>query len=63
MNEQGAAITTWGVGTRLVTASDEPALGGVYKLSMIGREGAALEPRVKVSEQAAKVSKDRKSVV
>ncbi len=39
-----------------MTAYDQPALGGVYKLSMIAREGRALEPRIKVSEQAAKTS-------
>jgi nicotinate phosphoribosyltransferase len=53
---QGAAITAYGVGTKLVTAYDEPAMGGVYKLSMIGRAGGKLEPRIKLSEQAAKIS-------
>lgn len=53
---QGAAITSWGVGTKLVTAYDEPAIGGVYKLSMIGHDGGALEPRLKLSEQAGKIS-------
>jgi nicotinate phosphoribosyltransferase len=54
--QQGAAITAWGVGTRLVTAFDEPAIGGVYKLSMISHAGGPLEPRLKLSEQAAKIS-------
>ena len=56
LKEQGAAIDVWGVGTRLVTAYDQPALGGVYKLSAIRTPGGAWEPRVKVSEQAAKVT-------
>jgi nicotinate phosphoribosyltransferase len=56
LRHQGAAISVWGVGTKLVTAYDQPALGGVYKLSMIGRAGRALEPRVKVSEQVGKIS-------
>lgn len=56
LKEQGAAIDIWGVGTRLVTAHDQPALGGVYKLSAIRRPGEQWIPRVKVSEQAAKVT-------
>ncbi len=56
LKHQGAAISVWGVGTKLVTAYDQPALGGVYKLSMIARDGRPFEPRVKVSEQAAKTS-------
>ncbi|HHJ99444.1 MAG TPA: nicotinate phosphoribosyltransferase [Actinobacteria bacterium] len=56
LKEQGAAIDVWGVGTKLVTAYDQPALGGVYKLSAVREPGATWEPRVKVSEQAAKVT-------
>jgi nicotinate phosphoribosyltransferase len=54
--QQGAEVTAWGVGTKLVTAYDEPAIGGVYKLSMIGPGGGPLVPRIKLSEQAAKIS-------
>lgn len=53
---QGAKVNVWGVGTRLVTAYDQPALGGVYKLSAVRCVGGAWEPRVKISEQAIKVS-------
>lgn len=56
LKEQGATIDVWGVGTRLVTAHDQAALGGVYKLSAIRRPGEEWIPRVKVSEQAAKVT-------
>lgn len=56
LKEQGAAIDIWGVGTKLVTAYDQPALGGVYKLSAIRSEGAEWSPRLKVSEQTAKVT-------
>lgn len=56
LKEQGARIDVWGVGTRLVTGHDQPALGGVYKLSAIRRPGGEWVPRVKVSEQAAKVT-------
>ncbi|MBS3734878.1 MAG: nicotinate phosphoribosyltransferase [Phycisphaerae bacterium] len=55
LHEQGAAIDLWGVGTRLATGYDEPALGGVYKLSAV-REGDTWRPRIKLSEQLAKVS-------
>jgi nicotinate phosphoribosyltransferase len=54
--EQGARIDLWGVGTRLVTAWDQPALGGVYKLNAIRGEGGEWMPRIKLSEQAAKTS-------
>jgi len=53
---QGAKIAVWGVGTRLVTGFDEPALGGVYKLSASRRPGEAWKYRVKVSEQAVKTT-------
>jgi nicotinate phosphoribosyltransferase len=53
---QGAKISVWGVGTQLVTGGSQPALGGVYKLGAIRNEAGGWEPRVKLSEQAAKVS-------
>jgi nicotinate phosphoribosyltransferase len=54
LKEQGAAATVWGVGTRLVTGGDDPALGGVYKLGAVREPGGAWQHRVKVSEQAIK---------
>jgi nicotinate phosphoribosyltransferase len=56
LKDQGARIDLWGVGTRMITAYDQPALGGVYKLSAIRRNGGPWQPKVKVSEQAIKVS-------
>jgi len=56
LKQQGAAISVWGVGTRLVTAYDQPALGGVYKLSAVREQGGAWRHKIKLSEQAAKVS-------
>lgn len=53
---QGATIATWGVGTRLVTADGDPALGGVYKLSAVRAPGGRWQPRIKLSEQTAKVT-------
>ncbi|MFH1924746.1 MAG: nicotinate phosphoribosyltransferase [Planctomycetota bacterium] len=56
LKDQGAAIGVWGVGTRLVTGHDQPALGGVYKLSAIRSADGAWQDKVKVSEQTAKTS-------
>lgn len=53
---QGARIDVWGVGTRLVTAWDQPALGGVYKLNAIRESDGRWSPRMKLSEQVAKTS-------
>jgi len=53
---QKAAINVWGVGTRLVTAYDQPALGGVYKLAAIRKPSGAWESKVKLSEQVAKTT-------
>lgn len=57
LKEQGATINVWGVGTKLATSYDQPALGGVYKLA--ATRDRPTEPwryRIKLSEQAAKVS-------
>ncbi len=56
LKEQGATIGVWGVGTRLATAYDQPALGGVYKLTAVGGANGALEPKIKLSEQTIKIS-------
>jgi len=53
---QGATIGVWGIGTRLVTGYGDPALTGVYKLSMVREPGGLWQPRIKLSEQAAKIS-------
>jgi nicotinate phosphoribosyltransferase len=54
LKQQGAAIDTWGVGTKLVTAYDQPALGGVYKLSALRRADGTWEHKLKLSEQTIK---------
>lgn len=53
---QGAKIAVWGVGTKLATAYDQPALGGVYKLGAIKSGEGEWEPKLKLSEQAVKTS-------
>lgn len=52
----GAEITSWGIGTRLSTAYDQPALGGVYKLAAIQEEDGSWSPRIKKSEEEIKTS-------
>jgi nicotinate phosphoribosyltransferase len=56
LKSQGAKISVWGIGTKLVTAYDQPALGGVYKLSAIQNEDGTWTPKIKLSEQTAKAS-------
>ncbi|MGK0389613.1 MAG: nicotinate phosphoribosyltransferase [Maribacter sp.] len=56
LKEKGAKISVWGVGTRLATAYDQPALGGVYKLAAIREKNQDWEYRIKLSEQTIKVS-------
>jgi len=56
LKQQGAAINMWAVGTKLITAYDQPALGGVYKLSALRRADGTWEHKLKLSEQAAKIN-------
>lgn len=56
LKSQGAKIAVWGVGTKLATAYDQPALGGVYKLGALRNGDGTWLPKVKLSEQAIKTS-------
>ncbi len=53
---QGAAITSWGVGTNLITSKDWPAFGGVYKLAAIMGTDGKFIPKIKLSENSEKVT-------
>lgn len=53
---QGAAITSWGVGTNLITSKDCPSFGGVYKLAAIKNEDGEFVPKIKVSENVEKIT-------
>lgn len=53
---QGAQIDAFGVGERLITAKSEPVFGGVYKLSAIEDEDGTVQPKIKVSENAIKIT-------
>lgn len=52
---QGAKIDLWGVGTKLITSEDMPALGGVYKLSAVF-DGDRVIPKIKISETSVKIT-------
>lgn len=56
LKRQGSLITMWGVGTSMVTGKDQPALDGVYKLSALRNPGEPWHYKLKLSEQATKVS-------
>lgn len=54
--QQGAQIDLWGVGTRLITSEDLPALGGVYKLSAVFDGDGKEIPKIKLSDNTAKIT-------
>ena len=56
LKHQGAKIDIWGVGTKLITSADMPALGGVYKLSAVIDENGEVTPKIKVSDNTAKIT-------
>ena len=57
LKSKGARIDIYGVGTRLVTAFDQPALGGVYKISALRKsQDADWQYKLKLSEEHIKVS-------
>ena len=60
---QGAKIDVWGIGTRLITAYDQPALGCVYKLVSIEDENGVMVDTMKISNNAEKVSTPGKKQV
>ncbi|EHJ57469.1 hypothetical protein HMPREF9318_01317 [Streptococcus urinalis FB127-CNA-2] len=53
---QGAKIDVWGVGTKLITAYDQPALGAVYKIVSIEGDDGKMRDTIKLSNNAEKVS-------
>ena len=55
LKQQEACIDTWGVGTKLITSENCPALGGVYKLAAREVDGA-LEPKIKISDNIWKIT-------
>jgi len=56
LKSQGAKIDIWGIGTKLITAFDQPALGAVYKLASIEDENGEMIDTIKISGNPEKVS-------
>ncbi|MBQ9814350.1 MAG: nicotinate phosphoribosyltransferase [Lachnospiraceae bacterium] len=57
LKNEGAQITSWGVGTNLITAKDNPSFGGVYKLvAMQDKTTGEFLPKIKVSENVEKIT-------
>ena len=52
---QGACVDAFGVGERLITAKSDPVFGGVYKLTAVEKDGEII-PKIKISENAAKIT-------
>lgn len=55
LKSQGACIDLWGVGTKLITSADMPALGGVYKLAAIKHDDEYI-PKIKISNNSIKIT-------
>ena len=53
---QGACIDSFGVGERLITSKSDPVFGGVYKLVAVEKENGEILPKIKISENAAKLT-------
>ena len=56
LKAQGAKIDLWGVGTKLITSADLPALGGVYKLAAVYGEDGKEIPKIKLSDTREKIT-------
>ncbi len=63
LKAQGAAITSWGVGTNLITAKDNPSFGGVYKLAAIMGPDGEFIPKIKLSENSEKVTNPGNKII
>ena len=55
LKQQGAKIDSWGIGTKLITSADMPALGGVYKLCAVFENGEEI-PKIKLSDTTEKIT-------
>ena len=53
---QGAKITSWGVGTHMITSKGWSSFGGVYKLAAVMEKDGTFTPKIKLSENTEKVT-------
>lgn len=53
---QGACVDSFGVGERLITSASEPVFGGVYKLAAVEQPDGEIIPKIKISENVAKIT-------
>lgn len=60
---QGAKIDVWGIGTKLITAYDQPTLGAVYKLVAVEDDSGQLVDTIKLSNNVTKMSTPGKKQV
>ncbi len=60
---QDAKIDVWGIGTKLITAFDQPALGAVYKMVSVENDNGEMVDTIKLSNNAEKVSTPGKKQV
>ena len=56
LKAQGACITSWGVGTNLITSESQPSFGGVYKLAATYSDEGKWVPKIKLSENSEKIT-------
>ena len=56
LKAQGAKVDVWGIGTKLITAYDQPALGAVYKIVSIENSKGEMEDTIKISSTTEKVT-------
>lgn len=56
LRAQNARVDLWGIGTKIITAYDQPALGAVYKIVSIEDENGVMQDTIKISANAEKVT-------
>ena len=60
---QGCKVTSWGVGTHMITSKNWPSFGGVYKLAAIMDKDGNFVPKIKLSENSEKITNPGNKVI